>query len=480
MGFDRKAPSSSSSSPPSPASGASGARASEDLCHSSSSSVAGSDDRGKTGRRKPLTTARFLALPELDVIIIWNLPNEKKDKDFRPDRVVTFAQLLQDKALFYHFAAAEWDKASGLSYQLWDDFAIIRDNAKELARRIKAGTTVLEYGPGASGKVLALTRHLHKSCRYIAVDMHDPFLRKTIAMINRQSERRTRNIRMGRDEDFEHELDGDGRVSPLQFQTETQTEAETEIGTETPTQIEIEIQIGTDGGMETQAETHNTTTTTTEPKFKMESETESESWDRGKSADRSQGISASGIQTDFSSFPEVISQVQGPKIIISLGSNLFNHPDPEAQLRPIATEMDIGDQIYLSIDCHDMRDADKVQGTYISTQFLAFLRATLTKIEGYNPHQWKLISRLRGGDGSPGSEDCRHSFCLTALEDVEIGGVVYAKDEQIEFFPCYKSSQSSVERVSEKLGMRVTEVFRKENTKMTHFLIEKVEPTPPL
>lgn len=181
----------------------------------------------------------------------------------------------------------------------------------------------------------------------------------------------------------------------------------------------------------------------------------------GQSAGR---IKASGIETDFQGFPEIISKVDGPKFIVSFGSNLFNHPDPIEQLRPIAENMSRGDKIYLSIDCHGIHESEKIKDTYNCPEFLQFIQSTLEKLEGYDGDQWALESRLHEG------ATCHHSFHLTAKEEVLMGDELYKYDDVIEFFPCYKSSKEAVEDVCSQLGLAVEPVFESDSTKMSKYL----------
>lgn len=306
-------------------------------------------------------------LPQAGSVQLWRTPTTD-DKDDPTDR--TFKDAVQDKTTFYRLSAPQWDIASEESYQLKDDFRIIAEHAEDIARLIGAEVTILEYGPGASGKVLAIMRVVSGSCYYIGVDMHRPFLEHTIAKVSEQSH----------------------------------------------------------------------------------------------------GVLASGIECDFQSFPEIISKITGPKVIISFGSNLFNHPNPVEQLRPIAKSMSVGDKIYLSIDCHGPEDEKKITDTYTCDEFMKFIQGTLDQVEGYKPEQWELTSGLEEGF------NWRHSFFLQAKEDVRIKDELYEKESKIEFFQCYKSSIDIVASVCSQLDLISEPVFEKDYTKMIHFLITKIDP----
>lgn len=176
---------------------------------------------------------------------------------------------------------------------------------------------------------------------------------------------------------------------------------------------------------------------------------------------QSRGIQASGIEADFVHLPEIISMVEGPRFIISFGSNLFNHHDPLEQLRPIADKMSVGDHIYLSIDCHGINDSQKIKKSYETREFTQFIKGTLDRMPGYRPEQWDLSSKVQDKYG------CRHFFCLEANEDVLIGDMFYPKNKIIEFFPCYKSTKDKVDEVCSKLDLAVSRIFEREGTKMS-------------
>lgn len=171
-------------------------------------------------------------------------------------------------------------------------------------------------------------------------------------------------------------------------------------------------------------------------------------------------ITVAGIQTSFDNFPEIVGLIQGPKLIVSLGSNLLNHPDPRQQMRPIVEKMSPGDMIYLSIDCHDMEDEKKVEESYKCPDFMEFINGTLELIEGYKAEQWEMSSGLRM-EPTP-----RYSFTLTAKENVKIRDELYPKDSSIEFFPCYKSNPPAVKALAAELGLTVLGSSSLTNSKM--------------
>lgn len=172
------------------------------------------------------------------------------------------------------------------------------------------------------------------------------------------------------------------------------------------------------------------------------------------------GITSAGIQSSFQHFPEILGLIEGPKLIISFGSNLLNHPEPMEQMRPIAEKMDSGDRIYLSIDCHGMKEEEKVTETYKCPEFMKFIEGTLQCLEGYKAEQWDLSSELRVAPAA------RYSFTLTAKEDVRIRDELYPKDSSIEFFPCYKSSEPAVNVIASELGMWIVGYVHLPNSKM--------------
>lgn len=60
----------------------------------------------------------------------------------------TFHDLVTDKSTFYDCCAAEWDKASPLSYQYTDDVKIIEGWGTWAGQSDRPGVTVVDYGPG--------------------------------------------------------------------------------------------------------------------------------------------------------------------------------------------------------------------------------------------------------------------------------------------------------------------------------------------
>lgn len=90
--------------------------------------------------------ASAFALPLADQISTWTELNPHGGHDTSSDQ--PFHQRIQDKSTFYRFSAAEWDRSSEKSYQLWDDYDIIHEHAAAIAKLIRPGDTILEYGPG--------------------------------------------------------------------------------------------------------------------------------------------------------------------------------------------------------------------------------------------------------------------------------------------------------------------------------------------
>jgi len=166
------------------------------------------------------------------------------------------------------------------------------------------------------------------------------------------------------------------------------------------------------------------------------------------------------------------AQISSPRIILSLGSVLFNDSwdTALATLKSWAAVMRDDDLILAGMDGHGVpKDYNKIWDSYHSDDklFDRFWRNgfrvanNLTGEEWFRPEDWSVHSVIE-------TDPVCHRFTFRAERDVALGssGVVFWKGEEMEWFDAHKYNEKDVRTLCSMAGLEVLRAWKAKNSEM--------------